>query len=115
MANFDDLDWPSAIEHDTNSHTDLVLPWGQKLDIAESAKFIWTADANNDMEVYCRRSLVTRCSESKLNIYTFYGLLQSFYSLTSSKNDKTIQVLSRVAIVKTLSKFTLDDVEPCFV
>lgn len=72
MKTFDDLDWPSAKELSTNTHVESVLPWGQKLDIADGAKFIWTDDPKNDTEIYCRRLLVTRCSESKSTCYLSY-------------------------------------------
>jgi len=65
MRNFDEFGWTSAVEHETNSHTSVVLPYGEKTDIAADAKFIWTTDNYEEKEIYCRKTLVTSCNESK--------------------------------------------------
>lgn len=63
MPTFDEYGWIAAIEHETNSHSEPVIPYGQKMDIVEGAKFIWTEDQYQDKNIYCRRRLTDRCNE----------------------------------------------------
>ena len=52
---FDASDWPAAVEYGRNG--DSPAPWNRVFaDIAEDAQWIWTSDAENDDQVYCRVS-----------------------------------------------------------
>ena len=49
---FDASDWPAAVQYGRNG--DSPATWGLFTDIDEEAQWIWTADAENDDQVYCR-------------------------------------------------------------
>ena len=61
MRTYLDDDWPTATSIAPNTAS--TLPWGKIESIDDSAEWIWTNDNVNDTEVYCRRNLVTPCTQ----------------------------------------------------
>ena len=78
MRTYEDDNWPMATSVGPND--DKTFPWGKFSSIDSSASWIWTKDNVKDTEVYCRRHLVSPCSQGK-HLVPFTSFITIFYCL----------------------------------
>ena len=84
MRTYEDDNWPMATSVGPND--DKTFPWGKFSSIDSSASWIWTKDNVKDTEVYCRRHLVSPCSQGK-HLVPFTAFITIFYCLPDHTPD----------------------------